>query len=663
MQRCGAGTPGLMDTRCPYQAPEHQGREVKSKAASVNRPFGLTRLRPFLPQPRLLCADPASSAQTPPAPPLSLGCPPSPGTPSGCTARAPRFATRGSPARLLQCRGRPGAAPCALCCGASTGRYCRWTPSCGAWVPRAGAWCSRGTRWPFAPWWPSVWCVCPGTHSHPPSPRTFARWASRGPWSGLRGGVRAGRCLLTAPGHLRALRLETPLPQVSCLKELVARVVQRLCERGARNVLAFGFALLDGARGGPPMAFTTNVRSYLPNTVTETLRGSGAWGLLLRRVGDDVLTHLLARCALYLLVPPNCAYQVCGPPLYDLCSTRHAGGSLTGLGPTRQAWNGGEAGVPPGGRTRRRRSSAGGSLPQAKRPRHGPISEPSRGPSAIDPRVVTPTRAAAGASPGEGEPRRPWRPFPLLSCEREASGPSSRPWSSRPQATPGPRVVAETKQFLYCSGGKERLRSSFLLNSLPPSLTGARRLVETIFLDSKPLQRGAPRRTRRLPTRYWRMRPLFQELLGNHARCPYRALLREHCPLGDSATPAAPAAVEEAVAVGSGNQGCSGVGVRASEEDTGPPHLVQLLRQHSSPKHVYGLLRACLRRLVPARLWGSRHNERRFLKNVKKLISLGKFAKLLSGELTWKMKVQDCAWLSQSPGEEVGARALQAQAP
>ncbi|XP_036166405.1 telomerase reverse transcriptase isoform X2 [Myotis myotis] len=458
------------------------------------------------------------------------------------------------------------------------------------------------------------------------------------------------QCLVCVPWDAQPPPVAPDFRQVSCLKELVARVVQRLCERGARNVLAFGFALLDGARGGPPMAFTTNVRSYLPNTVTETLRGSGAWGLLLRRVGDDVLTHLLARCALYLLVPPNCAYQVCGPPLYDLCTTRHAGGSLTGLGPTRQAWNGGggEAGVPPGCRTRRRRSSAGGSPPQAKRPRHGPISEPSRGPSACDPRVVTPTKAAAEASPGEGEPRRPRRPLPLLGREREAGCPSSQP--SRPRAAPGPRVVAETKQFLYCSGGRERLRSSFLLNSLQPSLTGARRLVETIFLDSKPLQRGTPRRTRRLPTRYWRMRPLFQELLGNHARCPYGALLREHCPLRDSATPATPAAAEEAAAVGSRNQGCSGVGVSAPEEVTGPPRLVQLLRQHSSPKHVYGLLRACLRRLVPARLWGSRHNECRFLKNVKKFISLGKFAKLLSQELTWKMKVQDCAWLSQSPG-------------
>ncbi|KAM7147543.1 telomerase reverse transcriptase [Molossus nigricans] len=451
------------------------------------------------------------------------------------------------------------------------------------------------------------------------------------------------QCLVCVPWDAQPPPAAPDFRQVSCLKELVARVVQRLCERGARNVLAFGFALLDGAHGGPPMAFTTNVRSYLPNTVTETLRGSGAWGLLLHRVGDDVLTYLLARCSLYLLVAPRCAYQVCGPPLYDLCTTRHAGGTPTSLGPMRQASNGGDSGealVPQGWGTRRRRSSTGVRRPQAKRPRRSLIPEMDR-PSANDPHTVTPVRAIAEAWSG-GELRGTRRPLPLLGHEREASCPFFL--RSRPQAAPGPRVVAETKQFLYCSGDKERLRSSFLLSSLQPSLTGARRLVETIFLDSKPLQRGAPRRTRRLPARYWRMRPLFQELLGNHAQCPYGELLRKHCPLQAAATPV------KAAVVGSGDQGCGGVGVCAQEEDTGPPRLAQLLHQHSSSRHVYGFLRACLRRLVPAGLWGSRHNERRFLKNVRKFISLGKYAKLLSQELSWKMKVQDCAWLCRSPG-------------
>lgn len=416
----------------------------------------------------------------------------------------------------------------------------------------------------------------------------------------------------------------------------MARVVQRLCERGARNVLAFGFALMDGDRDGPPVAFTTNVHSYLPNTVTETLRGSGAWGLLLRRVGDDVLTYLLARCALYLLVAPSCAYQVCGPPLYDLCTTPHAGGALTGLGPTCQAWKRGrrEGGRPQGLQApgaRRRPAGAGGSPPQAKRRRRGlglePDLPPDRQASQAPPgraRVVTVTRATSEAASGEGEPRRTCRPVRPLGGQREAG---------RPQGARGPQAFADTKRFLYCSGGKERLRPSFLLSALRPSLTGARRLVEAIFLDPKPPQRGAPRRTRRLPARYWRMRPLFRKLLGNHARCPYGALLRTHCP------------------VASGAQDRGGVGAGAADEDAGSRRLVQLLRQHSSPWHVYGLLRACLHRVVPAGLWGSRHNERRFLKNVKKFLSLGKHARLSLQELTWKMRVRDCAWLRSRPGE------------
>ncbi|KAM7231415.1 hypothetical protein CapIbe_017860 [Capra ibex] len=464
------------------------------------------------------------------------------------------------------------------------------------------------------------------------------------------------QCLVCVPWDAQPPPAAPSFRQVSCLKELVARVVQRLCERGARNVLAFGFTLLAGARGGPPVAFTTSVRSYLPNTVTDTLRGSGAWGLLLRRVGDDVLTHLLSRCALYLLVPPTCAYQVCGPPLYDLRAaaaprpTRRVGGTRAGFGLPRPASsNGGhgEAGALLEARAqgaRRRRGSARGPLPPAKRPRRG--LEPGRdlqGQAARGPpRVVTPTRGAVEAESREGNVPGPCRPF--LGGER---GVSSASWRlSPPEGEPGAAACAETKRFLYCSGGGEQLRRSFLLCSLPPSLAGARTLVEAIFLDSKPGQPGAPRRPRRLPARYWQMRPLFRKLLGNHARCPYGALLRAHCPLPASAPPAGP-----------GQQKCPDAGGCPSERPAAAPEgeassgrLVQLLRQHSSPWQVYGLLRACLRRLVPAGLWGSRHNERRFLRNVKKLLSLGKHGKLSQRELTWRMKVQDCAWLRASPG-------------
>ncbi|PNJ84999.1 TERT isoform 6 [Pongo abelii] len=473
------------------------------------------------------------------------------------------------------------------------------------------------------------------------------------------------QCLVCVPWDARPPPAAPSFRQVSCLKELVARVLQRLCERGARNVLAFGFALLDGARGGPPEAFTTSVRSYLPNTVTDALRGSGAWGLLLRRVGDDVLVHLLARCALFVLVAPSCAYQVCGPPLYQLGAATqarpppHASGTRRRLGCER-AWNHSvrEAGVPlglPAPGARRRGGSASRSLPLPKRPRRGAAPEPertpvgqgswahpdrTRGPSDRGFCVVSPARPAKEATSLEGALSGTRHSHPSVGRQHHAGPPStSRP--PRPWDTTCPPMYAETKHFLYSSGDKEQLRPSFLLSSLRPSLTGARRLVETIFLGSRPWMPGTPRRLRRLPQRYWQMRPLFLELLGNHVQCPYGVLLKTHCPLRAAVIPAAGVCAREKP---------QGSVAAPEEEDTDPRRLVQLLRQHSSPWQVYGFVRACLRRLVPPGLWGSRHNERRFLRNTKKFISLGKHAKLSLQELTWKMSVRDCAWLRRSPG-------------
>ncbi|XP_035147706.3 telomerase reverse transcriptase isoform X2 [Callithrix jacchus] len=462
------------------------------------------------------------------------------------------------------------------------------------------------------------------------------------------------QCLVCVPWDARPPPAAPSFHQVSPLKELVARVLQRLCERGARNVLAFGFALLDGAGGGPPEAFTTSVRSYRPNTVTETLRGSGAWALLLRRLGDDVLVYLLAHCALYVLVAPSCAYQVCGPPLYELRTAPeprpapHAAGTRRGLG-RKRAWSssvkepGVRLGLPAPGE-RRRRGSASVSPPWPKRPRCGPALEPertpvgqgsrahpgrTRGPSGHGFCVVSPVGAAEEA-PGA------CHSYPSAG-HQPGAGPPSKSRSPQPRDTPCPLVYAETKHFLYSSGAQERLRPSFLLSALRPSLTGARRLLDTIFLGSRP---GTPRRLPRLPQRYWQMRPLFLELLRNHARCPYGALLKTHCPLRTAVTPAARVCAQEPL----------GSVAAPEEEDTDPRRLVQLLRQHSSPWQVYSFLRACLRRLVPPGLWGSRHNERRFLRNTKKFISLGKHAKLSLQELTWKMSVRDCAWLRRSPG-------------
>ncbi|XP_060047097.1 telomerase reverse transcriptase isoform X3 [Erinaceus europaeus] len=349
------------------------------------------------------------------------------------------------------------------------------------------------------------------------------------------------RCLVCEPWGAPPPPAAPSFQQVSGVRELLGRVLQGLSERGARNVLSWGYAPPARARGAPPLPFTTAVRAVRPNSVTDALRGSGAWRLLLARLGDDVLGHLLADRALFLLVPPTCALQLCGAPLYDL--------------------------RPP---------------------------------------------AAAAPGPAPAPAPGPLQPHPA------PRGPRPRP----PAPEAAPRLRAQVRRFLYSAGARERLHASFVLSRLRPSLTGARTLLQAVFLR-------VPARPR-LPARLRRLCPLFRQLLRNHARAPYAALLRAHCP--------APAR---------------------------PPHapggdarrLAFLLRAHVAPARVYALLRACLRRLVPRALWGSRHNERRFLRAVRRLLHLGRHGALSLPELMCRVRVRDCAWLCARPGP----RAVSAQ--
>ncbi|XP_050001755.1 telomerase reverse transcriptase isoform X1 [Alexandromys fortis] len=465
------------------------------------------------------------------------------------------------------------------------------------------------------------------------------------------------QCLVCVPWGSQPPPADLSFHQVSSLKELMARVVQRLCERGERNVLAFGFSLLCVTQGGAPLAFTTSVLSYFPNLVTDILRFSRAWMLLLSRVGDDLLVCLLTRCALYLLVPPTCAYQVCGSPLYQIDSladtwpsvpprfwpTRPAGRNFIHLGSThpvrnscyQEAWK--PLALPSRG-VKRCLSITDRSVPSSKKARCNlalrrkkgtdkqAVPTPSgktRVPRPAQFPAVPTSRATKGNLSSRGK-----APDLSLSgsvfCENKCS--STDLQSPLCQNAFQPQPFTETKRFLYSRGsGREKLNPSFLLNNLQPSLNGARRLVEIIFLGSRPQTSGPQCQTRRLPRRYWQMRPLFQQLLVNHARCSYVRLLRSHCRFRTAA-----------------HQGAGAL-------NTSPPHLINLLRLHSSPWQVYGFLRACIRKLVPSGLWGTRHNKRRFLKNVKQFISLGKYGKLSLQELMWKMKVEDCSWLRSNP--------------
>ncbi|KAM7175563.1 telomerase reverse transcriptase isoform 1-T1 [Macrochelys suwanniensis] len=132
------------------------------------------------------------------------------------------------------------------------------------------------------------------------------------------------QCVVCVPRGARAIPQPLSFQQLSSESEVVIRVIQRLCEKKKKNVLAFGYALLDENSSYSQIMSTSNICSYLPNTATETLRMSVLWETLLSRIGDDVMMYLLEHCAIFMLVPPSCSYQICGQPVYELTSSNAA---------------------------------------------------------------------------------------------------------------------------------------------------------------------------------------------------------------------------------------------------------------------------------------------------------------------------------------------------
>ncbi|XP_029445789.1 telomerase reverse transcriptase [Rhinatrema bivittatum] len=270
-------------------------------------------------------------------------------------------------------------------------------------------------------------------------------------------------------------------------------------------------------------------------------------------------------------------------------------------------------------------------------------------------------------------------------------------------------ICIERGYMLFCGRSlKEDFPQSFLLNSLKRCCAGGQRLIETIFLNCNVFEQKSSKKLhnywkkKKLPKRYWQMKHVFQDLIHYHKKCPYRIILRKNCPAWvsevnvnrDCVQPQArsrtfhqlaPNEAEERFKPEKENNGteplvgeihnpseketCSlelSVSVPISDianlnqngkerqirssNDVDNSDFLVFLRQHNSIQQVYAFVRECLHRVVPDKLWGSSHNKCRFLKNVKKLISMGKYDRLSLQELMWKMRVKDCSWLRLNKG-------------
>uniref|UniRef100_A0A8C4K1Q2 Telomerase reverse transcriptase n=1 Tax=Dromaius novaehollandiae TaxID=8790 RepID=A0A8C4K1Q2_DRONO len=414
------------------------------------------------------------------------------------------------------------------------------------------------------------------------------------------------QCVVCVPRGARSIPRPFTFQQLSSQSEVITRVIQRLCEKRKKNVLAYGYSLLDENSSHFRIMPSSNICSYLPNTATETLRISGLWETLLSRIGDDVMMYLLEHCAIFMLVPPSSCYQVCGQPIYELISNNVESSPLF----VKQRYS------------KHRRNALFDYMQKSNKPLKSSTemqAESNR--NGVETHTYKSQVDSVQMKPMEG----------ISSKYRRLESPLDHLGKKLPNTVLHSGVYIERKSLLYSRWSfKECFPKWFLLNRLKGCQASGRRLVETIFLSQNLLEQKRNQslphhnwRKKRLPKRYWQMRNIFQKLVKNHGKCPYSFLLKKN--------------LEE-------------FGKESAKRTTSST-IRELLKQHSSHWQVYVFVRQCLERVIPAELWGSNHNKCRFLKNVRAFISMGKFDKLSLRELMWKMRVNDCVWLRLVKGD------------
>ncbi|XP_035700124.1 uncharacterized protein LOC118432599 [Branchiostoma floridae] len=121
-----------------------------------------------------------------------------------------------------------------------------------------------------------------------------------------------------------------PLPprmsfeQVSNQSEVILRTIEKLCKspRGpTKNVLTLGYRLASEKSKSFSVKAPCIEMVHPDDKIRKLDRR--VWKILLSRIGDDVMTHLLGSCSLFLAAPPSCYIQITGFPLYDLHNDWH----------------------------------------------------------------------------------------------------------------------------------------------------------------------------------------------------------------------------------------------------------------------------------------------------------------------------------------------------
>ncbi|XP_077347971.1 telomerase reverse transcriptase isoform X1 [Lithobates pipiens] len=535
--------------------------------------------------------------------------------------------------------------------------------------------------------------------------------------------------------------------QTSNQEEVVARVIQRICEKKKKNVLAFGYGLAD-ENNSLQVIIAPNICSFYPNSTTATVSASVLWETLLGRVGDSVMMHLLENCSLFMIVPPTCCYQISGVPVYSLSRTetvlpawfkqssslyrrnilfqftQKSTKSSKICSFKAQSWmkrtplklketfpsiNWAITGIPElnslelshprnvGASSTKTKCNKRFSdldvcsIPCKKCRTALPLNKCSFDftMEAVNPPVpkVEDMYHLSLTSFSEKqnilkrnilETNTAGNAFLLRNHDLPQDCPTSHSLAST-MPDKGNNIYIDFGKLLYSRHiSKEGFLKTFLLNTLEGSAKGSLTLIKTVFLRASPFIENSHTEchfqrmdSKKLPNRYWQMRRIFQELIQNHKKCPYVALLKKCCNVTEKGLKVdryGNTLLNNKNYQPSEMKPCSTLNMDFKRTDTVVSSLHNLvdvatksekqttrsanesevlffLEKYNSVWQVYSFVRECLHRVVPETLWGSIHNKCRFLKNVKLLINSPKSEQMCLSELMWKIKVEDCLWL------------------
>lgn len=190
---------------------------------------------------------------------------------------------------------------------------------------------------------------------------------------------------------------------------------------------------------------------------------------------------------------------------------------------------------------------------------------------------------------------------------------------------------------LYCLRWQGLTVSTDLdvLNTLPPTREGAKKLLYCIFMlgecDSSAVKSLSASGKLKVPRMLSGMVPLLTELLSRHQRHQYHFVLQRHCPLPEEAK-AELARIKATL--------------RSRTRDAaGPERFAHLLRFFSESHNVAAFLKSLCFTVLPKALWGSKHNRQVILDAVHRLVHMTRHEQMSVHQVMHSFKVTECRWL------------------